>query len=77
MFQGVVLDLEDDLDLVGAAITTIIITIITIITIIITGNCGFIYYLVNYEMFHRKDCWNWLYFCTDERCSFGFDSNYV
>ena len=38
MFQGVVLDLEDDLDLVGAAITTIIITII-IITIIITGNC--------------------------------------
>ena len=65
MFQGVVLDLEDDLDLVGVVIittiitiTTIIITIITIITIIITGNCGFIYYLVNYEMFHRKDCLN-------------------
>ena len=41
MFQGVVLDLEDDLDLVGAVIITIIITITTI-TIIITGKSGFI-----------------------------------
>ncbi len=40
MFQGVVLDLEDDLDLVGAVIITIIITTITII--IITGKSGFI-----------------------------------
>ena len=45
MFQGVVLGLEDDLDLVGAVIITIIITItITTITIIITtGKIGLLF----------------------------------
>jgi len=44
MFQGVVLDLEDDLDLVGAVIITTIITItITTITIIITGKIGLLF----------------------------------
>ena len=42
MFQGVVLDLEDDLDLVGVVIiTTIIITITTII--ITTGKIGLLF----------------------------------
>ena len=42
MFQGVVLDLEDDLDLVGAVIITII-TITTITIIITTGKIGLLF----------------------------------
>ena len=41
MFQGVVLDLEDDLDLVGAVIITTIITITTITIIITIGKIGY------------------------------------
>ena len=41
MFQGVVLDLEDDLDLVGVVIITTIITITTII--ITTGKIGLLF----------------------------------
>ena len=43
MFQGVVLDLEDDLDLVGAVIITTIITITTITIIITTGKIGLLF----------------------------------
>ena len=43
MFQGVVLGLEDDLDLVGAVIITIIITITTITIIITTGKIGLLF----------------------------------
>jgi len=43
MFQGAVLDLEDDLDLVGAVIITTIITIITITIIITIGKIGLLF----------------------------------
>ena len=43
MFQGVILDLEDDLDLVGAVIITTIITITTITIIITTDKIGLLF----------------------------------
>ena len=43
MFQGVVLDLEDDLDLVGAVIITTMITITTITIIITIGKIGLLF----------------------------------